>query len=63
MQSGLHQEIARQRQLDLRREADTARRAAQVRREVPSIVSFTPVFARWEGLAFLSRRRGPLPTA
>jgi hypothetical protein len=57
MNSGLHREIARQRELDFQREAEAARRATHVRRELPSLVSFTPVFARWEGLSFLGRRR------
>jgi hypothetical protein len=57
MNSNLHREIARHREADFRREADLARRSAHVRREVPSILSFTPVLARVEALGFLARRR------
>jgi hypothetical protein len=57
MNSGLHSEIARQRELDFRRDAEAARRAAHVRRELPSLASLTPAFARWEALHFLGRRR------
>jgi hypothetical protein len=57
MNSSLHREIARQREADFRREAELARHASRVRRELPSILSFTPVMARAEGLAFLRRRR------
>lgn len=57
MNSGLHREIARQRQAELHRDAELARRAAHARRDVPAIVSFTPVFAKWEALNLLHRRR------
>jgi hypothetical protein len=57
MNSGLHREIARQRQADLHREAELARRAAHVRRERPSILSFTPALAKWEALSLLTRRQ------
>jgi hypothetical protein len=57
MNSNLHREIARQRAADFHRDAELARRAAHVKRELPSILSFTPVRARWEGLNLLPRRR------
>ena len=56
MNSELHREIARHREADFQREAELARRAVQVRRERPSILSFTPALAKWDGLGLLRRR-------
>jgi hypothetical protein len=53
----LHREIARQREVDFRRDAEQARRAAHVRRELPLLAGFTPALAAFEALGFLARRR------
>ncbi|CAN5179697.1 hypothetical protein BH18ACT14_BH18ACT14_15110 [soil metagenome] len=57
----IHQELARQRQADLLREADAARLAAKVRRDVPRITFAQPV-AMLQALSFLGRGgRKPQP--
>jgi hypothetical protein len=53
----MHRELARQREADFRRAADNARRAAEVRRERPSLVTFTRPVAALEALSLLPRRR------
>jgi hypothetical protein len=62
MNSHLHTEIARQRHAEHLREAELHRRASQARpRELPSILSFSPVRAQFEVLGLLARRRRPQP--
>ena len=53
----LHRELGRQREVDFRRDAELARRAAHVKRELPSIAVFTPALAGFEALRFFARRR------
>ena len=53
----IHRELAREREADFRRAADNARRAAQVRREVPLRATFMPAVAAIEALGLFARRR------
>jgi hypothetical protein len=58
----IHRELARQKQADLLREADAARLAAKVRRDVPTILTFAQPVAMLQALSFLGRSgRRPQP--
>ncbi|HYM64234.1 MAG TPA: hypothetical protein VES61_06100 [Gaiellaceae bacterium] len=50
----IHRELARQRHADLLREAESARRAAKVKREVPTILTFAPPITMLQALSFLN---------
>jgi hypothetical protein len=53
----IHRELARQREADFHRAADNARRAAEVRRELPVVTTINRPFAALEALGLLMRRR------
>jgi hypothetical protein len=58
----IHRELARQKQADLLRDAETARLAAKVKRDVPMILTFAPPVAMLQALSFLGRGgRKPQP--